>query len=730
MENEIGMKSVRGESMTLRSVHIEGQINGLMLSTSIRQHYHNDSGKPLEIVYTFPIGHGVTLLGMDADIGGKRLKAAVIEKRQAEQKYEKAIDEGDTPVMVQEASPGLYTANLGNIKQNESVSIEIHCGQLLRFEQGRIRVKIPTVIAPRYGDAHRQGGLAPHETDAVDLTAEYPLTVRMQILGATAKAKVTSPSHAVSLVPREDGITVFLESGAMLDRDFILLLEGLAGHAFAVTAHDAEEHMMLASFCPQLPQDDGPLALKILVDCSGSMIGDSIRQAKAALASVFQALRKKDYISYSRFGSDVKHEGRRMERCAGVVLRRLSHVIAATEADMGGTEMVKALRATIDGIETPESLRACLLLITDDLTWDAKRILQTCLDSGHRIFAIGVGSAPAESLLRDMCELTGGACEFVAPNEEISMAATRMLRRMKGAQPDVMRISWGTEPRWQSPLPLSLFDGETLHVFAAFGEAPDTAPELFWEEKGQTRCAGVEKVDIAGNSDLIRLGAARRMLWADKKEALALALKHRLVSAQTSFFLVHLREGEDKVTELPELRQIPQMMAAGSHGYGTAFRCCGPAPKASAPRDKRPAYSLRCAGPPDDDMYISRFPSASITNSTRPESASPDAPESPAFLLEHFEQMVLANKSLSVIVNVFASISAELREFGERIAAQEGLSSQAVWVALLDWLLDRLAATYTPSRQTRRLLRTELKHLNTAQIEALRTIFATTWPMP
>jgi Ca-activated chloride channel family protein len=180
------------------------------------------------VFQSFPVAHGASLLGMDAVIGEKRLKSIVLEKKEAEERYEKALDEGDTPILVQESSPGLYTANLGNIKDNESVSIEIHCAQLLRFEQGRIRVQIPTAIAPRYGDAHKTGGLAPHETDAVGFV-EYPLTACIHILGETAKASVRSPSHEIRLVPEEAGITVLLESGAMLDRDFILLLDGRPG---------------------------------------------------------------------------------------------------------------------------------------------------------------------------------------------------------------------------------------------------------------------------------------------------------------------------------------------------------------------------------------------------------------------------------------------------------------------------------------------------------------------
>ena len=46
---------------------------------------------------------------------------------------------------------------------------------------------------------------------------------------------------------------------------------------------------VLASFCPHLPaKEAGGMAVKILVDCSGSMAGDSIAAAKRALQAIVQ----------------------------------------------------------------------------------------------------------------------------------------------------------------------------------------------------------------------------------------------------------------------------------------------------------------------------------------------------------------------------------------------------------------------------------------------------------
>jgi hypothetical protein len=105
-------------------------------------------------------------------------------------------------------------------------------------------------------------------------------------------------------------------------------------------------------------------------------------------------------------------------------------------------------------------------------------------------------------------------------------------------------------------------------MFALFDKAPDTLPELTWDVGGHTNRAVPAEISRTDNPDPARLAGAVWMETAvTKEESLSLALKYQLVSRQTALFLVYLRDGEDKVTELPQIHQVPQMMAFGSHGY-------------------------------------------------------------------------------------------------------------------------------------------------------------------
>ena len=45
---------------------------------------------------------------------------------QASARYEQAIDAGDLPVLVEQSTPGLYTASLGNLQPGDEAVIELN----------------------------------------------------------------------------------------------------------------------------------------------------------------------------------------------------------------------------------------------------------------------------------------------------------------------------------------------------------------------------------------------------------------------------------------------------------------------------------------------------------------------------------------------------------------------------------------------------------------------------
>ena len=139
----------------------ERGLHGLMAEVEVEQLYQNPQKTNIEAVYTFPLPLGAVLLGLEVEIAGKKLSGTVVEKKQAERDYENAVTDGNSAVMLEEAGPGLFTASLGNLMAGESAVIRYRYGLLLSWQGPRLRILLPTTIAPRYGDAGA-AGLQPH----------------------------------------------------------------------------------------------------------------------------------------------------------------------------------------------------------------------------------------------------------------------------------------------------------------------------------------------------------------------------------------------------------------------------------------------------------------------------------------------------------------------------------------------------------------------------------------
>jgi len=585
------LRSTQGETMSLLGVTARGKAVGLHFELGVEQRYRNATATNLEVVYTFPLPLDAVLLDLEVRHGGRTLKGVVVEKRAGEAKYEEAIDKGDTAILLEQAGDGLYTVNVGNLMAGEEATIAYRYAERLRFEHGSVRLTIPTVIAPRYGDP-KAAGLAPHQVPTNDLALSYPFALTLELLGPVAAGTLTSPSHPVAISPMgrpegeyrsaqregsteapiDGGVVVTLADRAVLDRDFVLVAGGLAARSLAVVVRDGEEYVAMASFCAPLPADpaQASLQLKLLLDCSGSMGGDSIAAAKRALHEILNRLQPQDGFSLSRFGSSVEHVTAQFAAAEAGAVRQAANALRRIDADLGGTEMEQALQAVFalgDRVAAAD-----VMVITDGEVFGAEQLVAQARAARQRVFVVGIGSAPAEGVLRRLAPATGGACEFIAPNEGVEQAILRMFLRLRAPRIARAEIAWPQAPRWMTPLPMGLFGGETLHVYAGFDAAPHGAATLTLvpAASGQAlRDSVALPAAVLDEPSLPRMAAALRIESAGKEEALALALRHQLITGETNCVIVHERADGEKATGLPQLQKVAQMHAAGWGGMGS-----------------------------------------------------------------------------------------------------------------------------------------------------------------
>lgn len=577
------LETYRGEPVMLEGVRAVGDLKGLMLEMKLEQRFRNPTDKNVEVVYTFPLPWGAVLLGVEVQLGDKRLTGAVVEKKQAEAEYEEALSEGNAAIMLEKNRDRSYSLNLGNLNANEACIVKLRYAQLLQFEQGGLRVMIPTVIAPRFGDAVTDGGLQPHQTPKHDLLAEYPFDISLRLHGDLARGRVASPSHPIGVSASTDVLTVSLARCGALDRDFVLVVDQLTQYSIAVIAQDSvlQDHVVaLASFCPRVPVDASQaVAVKLLVDCSGSMAGDSIAAARRALHAIVDGMGQGDRFSLSRFGTHVEHRSRGLWAASDATRVAAQRWVSALEADLGGTEMEEALKSTFALAQTVTS---DVLIVTDGEISAIDQTIASAKSSGHRVFVVGIGSSPAESHLRRLAEATGGACDFVAPGEAVEPAVLRMFARLRSPRLTDLSVVWpaGLEPVWATAPTASIFDGDTVSVFALLKHPPIGEVRLMGARAhgDQVEQIGQANFDteVEATDTLARMAAFSRIQFTEpdwlvgrSQEMAQIAVAYQLVTEQTNFLLVHVRAEEEKPADMPDQHQVAHMAPAGWGGLGS-----------------------------------------------------------------------------------------------------------------------------------------------------------------
>ncbi len=566
----------QGERVALCDVAVSAVLQDLLAEVTVSQTYRNDERTNIEAVYTFPLPLDAVLLDLEVDIGGRALKGVVVEKKAAEEKYEDAVEAGDAAVMLEAIEPGLYTMNVGNLLPQEMAKITFRYAILYRWAGDRLRFFLPTTIAPRFGESPHQ----PHQAPEASLTVENQFSLRVEVFGALRDAQFVCPSHTVELVKLPEKAVLSLQQPkAVMDRDFVLNVKApQATHSFVLCGQDGVGMTAIASFQPFFPglQQPRPLSLAIVIDCSGSMQGDSMEQAKQALDGILESLQPQDRVTLIAFGNSTNALSSHLLPCNKTNLTKARRFAKSLDANMGGTEIGNALREAYAALERTEA--GDLFLVTDGEISDWESVVDEATKSGHRIFTVGVGSAVSEAFVRGLAAGTGGECELVSPREGMADRVVRHFERMRAPRAKRVAVHWPDGAANISPSRIgAVFEGDTVVASTSFDrphasgsatlEVETDKGEIVRQELALAAAPPASSPDSL--STVARVAAAARLKEAEDVIGLQTALRYRLISPWTNWLVVAPRAEEEKALDIPALRKVPQTLAAGWGGTGS-----------------------------------------------------------------------------------------------------------------------------------------------------------------
>lgn len=562
------LKTIDSRNILLRGADVRVDIRDYLARTRMEYHFVNCEDVNIEAVYTFALPIDGVLTDLGIVIGQRELKGIAVEKREAQERYEDAISDGDSPIMLERLDSGLYSLNVGNIMPGEKAVVSVEFLEILSPKADEVRYELPTNLAPLYGDPAARG-LAPHQIPGHSLLADNRFSLHIGIEGCFATADILTPAHK-TVMKRDAGrveISLSAETTAM-DRDFIMAFTAQnMPRSFAVCAPDKGGHVVLAGFTPKFSAPAPARSIKIVVDCSGSMGGESILQARQALLRALDRLRPEDHFNIILFGSFCTALFNRQEPADPTHLEAAITLTRSMDANMGGTEMEQALEKTLHSA-SPAGMPEDILLITDGQVWDMGAVAGKLAKKRHRVFCIEVGSAVERGVLSALSSKTDGDAIFVSVQEDMGKKVFEHFKRMTLIPAQNPAFDFGGEkPLAVCPEKLpAVFDGDMVLGCAWFATPPKAVSFRFDTADGSMSQQTEVKESQALANALPRFAAAMKLESLPEREATALAVKYNLMSSFTNFLAVLERAESEKPAGLPQLRSVEHNIPRGWGG--------------------------------------------------------------------------------------------------------------------------------------------------------------------
>jgi Ca-activated chloride channel family protein len=601
---------VQGAQVPLRGVRVEARLTGLCAEVTVAHRYQNTETVPVEAVYVFPLEEGAAVCGFRARVGGRLIEGQVQEREKAFETYDNAMSQGHGAFLLDQERPNIFTASVGNLKPGEPVEVEVSYVAQLQREGEAVRFFLPTTISPRYSPAAPpEVGQPDHERVNPPRWREVPygLTLEVEIEMSSNLKAVESPSHKVRTELDGPKARVTLSAAeAALDRDFILLFE--EKDALKPSSYVAQEadgtRVVMVTFSPgqDIPQS-GQREILFVLDCSGSMDGDSIQEARRALALCVRAMSEGDRFNIYRFGSSYQSLWPDPQPYNQQNLEAAAQYAQASTANLGGTEILAPLQ-DIARRALPAGASRQILLLTDGQVSNEAQVIELCKAQAAttRVFAFGIGAGVSEHLVKGVSRASRGAAEFIHPGERIEPKVLRMFNRVTSPMLADVRVDWGGLLVEQSPSQTPpVFAGESLTVFGRVASGTATQLTLKAGEHAWAVSVDLEKAqkdgpiprlwarnllrDLEDGEGAPRGSSQRRGGQVDRKKErlIELGVKYGLVSSATSYVAVELRNEADKTTSQAQLRQVPTAMTAGWGGQGSVGASTGAHAPVAAP---------------------------------------------------------------------------------------------------------------------------------------------------
>ncbi len=549
-------------ALPLERTRVNAHLTSLISIVNVTQTFNNPFDSPIELEYLFPLPENAALVDFTIQIGPRVVHADLRESEQAQEAFDQARQEGKQAAKLDQRRPNLFTIQIANVLPSRPILVTISYENRLSINTDELEFIFPMGLTPKY---HSQ--IQSDEAKGVDAPVSSPgeqigdVEITITALLGQKTGIPISPSHNLAVENLSDGqFTISLEGQYFPDHDFILRfpLINKTIEPIVWCTQDANSEIALVSCLPVVNDvveaNIKPREFVFVLDRSGSMSGEPIRQARNALRACLRILDPQDTFRILLFDDRLEWYKTEPERIAQAEIDHADQFLNTIEG-RGGTEIVQALKAALNLPADSERIRYVLFL-TDGAVSAEDRALQSIRNDlkQARIFPFGIGPSVNRALLSKMAQLGRGSAEFLQLNEDIEGAIIRFQDKVAFPVLTDIQIEWTGCSVWDvipSILP-DLYAGQSLQVVTRLKRDKDGQSAILHfagmqgDEKivmdipipgSDSELPEIKRAWARGRIDelLEKAASGESPAHQVRQEVIALAIEHRLVTPYTSF---------------------------------------------------------------------------------------------------------------------------------------------------------------------------------------------------
>jgi Ca-activated chloride channel family protein len=584
--------------LSLKSQRVVINIDNQVAQVRVEQVFLNPTDRDLEADYYFPIPQDASIKEFAMWMNGQRVKGELLDSGKARGIYEEIVRKRRDPALLEYMGCGLLRMRVFPVPRRGEQKIELEYSHLLRYDSGLVQFTFPL------------------KTDRQTIGDTRDFSVAVKLRSSQPLRSIYSPTHTVDVQRRSDHEAVIgfepMSAEAMTRQNFTLyygVSEKDIGLTLITRRVPDKKGFFLLLVSPKKEIEDAEIVAKdvcLVIDTSGSMAGEKIRQAREALKFCINSLNARDRFSMIRFSTDTESFTESLLDATSENRKRALDWVDKLEA-RGGTAIDDALRSSLK-LDHRADRPFVVVFITDGLPTigeqEPQRILKNVREmssvslasigkgvvpaSGVRLFTFGVGYDVNTHLLDQLAAENRGVSEYVAPQEDLEMKISSFFAKV--SQPVLADVSLDIDgvkftdvyPR-QMP---DLFAGNQLAIFGRYEGAGKSTITLRGTVNGKRRSFTVQG-DFARTStehDFIE------SLWATRKvgylldeirlhgengelrdEVVQLSKQYGIITPYTSYLIVE----DTRPAAVAE-------RSSGTSRLGSGVRIHEPAPPVSA----------------------------------------------------------------------------------------------------------------------------------------------------